>query len=268
VAHRKPERRMSGGGWAPTEWGLLPGSRPPGKRASPLRTDPAARYAIVATPKSARSRIRRNAPSCRPLRPARWRLPVYVVPSATVADYLRSARRAWPATPGNGGKEHRDWMGRFVSPALPFEVPRYPDGWLDEYRDRWDLLVVPSAAADDESAGELPAIADPSDEQILSGMAAGSPGLWARLFEAAGALRSDPEPPAIQPAVQLADGVYSLPYPPTATRSMRSCSSCMTCISSFRSTGTPGIKAAAASLARTKWRTALPPMQPGWRPQS
>lgn len=49
--------------------------------------------------------------------------PVYVVPSATVADYLRSAHQAWLATPGKGGKEHHDWAGRFVSPALPFEGP-------------------------------------------------------------------------------------------------------------------------------------------------
>jgi hypothetical protein len=139
--------------------------------------------------------------------------PIYVVPSATVADYLRSAHEAWLATPGKGGKEHHDWAGRFVSPALPFEVPRYPDGWLDEYRDRWDLLVAPSAEADDEPSGGEPAIEDLSDRQILAGMAAGSPDLWARLFAAADALRSDPEPSAMVPAVQQSDGSYSFPYP-------------------------------------------------------
>ena len=66
---------------------------------------------------------------------------VYVVPSAVVADVLAKSHGAWLATPGRGGRSHRDTKMRRVIPAYGFPVPGYEPGWLDGYRERWDLLT-------------------------------------------------------------------------------------------------------------------------------
>ena len=60
---------------------------------------------------------------------------VYIVPSAVVADFLSASHRAFLA---RGGKENpvRSIRRRHSS----FPVPGYPEGWLDQYRDRWDDL--------------------------------------------------------------------------------------------------------------------------------
>jgi hypothetical protein len=61
--------------------------------------------------------------------------PVYVMDSATVAAYLKETHQAWLATPGRHGQTRKDWPGRFISPDRP------QSGWLNDYRDRWDLIV-------------------------------------------------------------------------------------------------------------------------------
>ena len=66
----------------------------------------------------------------------------FVVPSAIVAEVLRVAHRSWLLTPGRGGRVHRDHDMRRVLPAYTFEVPGYPPGWLDQYREHWDLLSM------------------------------------------------------------------------------------------------------------------------------
>jgi hypothetical protein len=52
----------------------------------------------------------------------------YIVPRTAVAKYVREGHRAWLATPGRGGKPHKD------NPMRTFRDPAH------EYRDRWDLL--------------------------------------------------------------------------------------------------------------------------------
>jgi hypothetical protein len=64
----------------------------------------------------------------------------YIVPSAVIADVLRRAHRAWLAKPGKHGQAHRDNPMRRVKPAHDFTVAGYPDGWLEQYPERWDLL--------------------------------------------------------------------------------------------------------------------------------
>jgi hypothetical protein len=72
----------------------------------------------------------------------------FVVPSTVVAEVLAIAHRAWLATPGRGGRPHRDHTMRRILPSYSFEVDGYPPGWLDRYRDRWDLLGRAIDAAD------------------------------------------------------------------------------------------------------------------------
>ena len=64
----------------------------------------------------------------------------FIVPSAVVAEVLRIAHQAWLSTPGRGGRAHRDHKMRRILPSYSFEVAGYPPGWLDQYRDCWDLL--------------------------------------------------------------------------------------------------------------------------------
>jgi hypothetical protein len=65
---------------------------------------------------------------------------VYVVPSAIVADVLLRTHRAWLATPGKGGRPHKDSKVRRILPWLPSPIPGYEGSWLEPYRERWDLL--------------------------------------------------------------------------------------------------------------------------------
>jgi len=65
---------------------------------------------------------------------------VYIVPSSVVADVLTKSHRAWLEAPGRQGQPHRDNKMRRIQAAYPHPWPGYQEGWLDEYRERWDLL--------------------------------------------------------------------------------------------------------------------------------
>jgi hypothetical protein len=64
----------------------------------------------------------------------------YIVPSAVVADMLRSSHQAWLASPGKGGRKRNDHPMRRMRPSHEFDIPGYPNGWLEQYREQWDLL--------------------------------------------------------------------------------------------------------------------------------
>ena len=64
----------------------------------------------------------------------------YVVPSAVVAKVVKDSHSTWLALPGKKGQKHQDSDMRRVRPRYPFELPGFPDNWLDQYRERWDLL--------------------------------------------------------------------------------------------------------------------------------
>jgi hypothetical protein len=70
--------------------------------------------------------------------------PVYVMPCKDVARYLTLSYQEWLAAPGRGGKDHKGWPGRFISPQRP--VKGDPDGWMEPYVGRWDLII--GAASD------------------------------------------------------------------------------------------------------------------------
>jgi hypothetical protein len=65
----------------------------------------------------------------------------YVLPSATVAQVLRLAHKAWLNTPGKSGEAHGSTSMRKVKWAYGFAVKGYPPGWLDVWAERWDLIV-------------------------------------------------------------------------------------------------------------------------------
>lgn len=62
----------------------------------------------------------------------------YILPSAIVADVLKRDHAKWLATPGRNGKAHNDTPMRRLKPSYP--SIGLEEGWLDPYRDNWDLL--------------------------------------------------------------------------------------------------------------------------------
>ena len=66
---------------------------------------------------------------------------VFIVPSAVVADALAAQMRVWMSRPGRLGQQHADNPVRSLMRRYPWDVPGYPPGWLDQYRDRWDYIT-------------------------------------------------------------------------------------------------------------------------------
>jgi hypothetical protein len=65
---------------------------------------------------------------------------VYVIPSKIVANVIKSGHEMWLRTPGKRGQKHNDNDMRTISntPRLPNKYA--PDGWMDEYLEKWELV--------------------------------------------------------------------------------------------------------------------------------
>jgi hypothetical protein len=75
--------------------------------------------------------------------PQKVRPLVYVVPAAMVARVLAEAHQKWLNTPGHKGQPHKDGPMRRLLPdykkTWALDNP-YPAGWLEPYKDAWDIL--------------------------------------------------------------------------------------------------------------------------------
>ena len=79
----------------------------------------------------------------------------FVMPSKVVADCIRRVHQVWLDTPGRGGKPHKDSNVRRLRPDYSSINPitregkaiiyEYRAGWLDQYREKWDILRLPEA---------------------------------------------------------------------------------------------------------------------------
>lgn len=67
----------------------------------------------------------------------------YVIPSKVVAEVVSRSHATWLAIPGKGGRPHGQTDMRRILPSYSFRVDGFPDGWMNEYKDRWDLLREP-----------------------------------------------------------------------------------------------------------------------------
>jgi hypothetical protein len=65
----------------------------------------------------------------------------YVMPSSVVAEIVHLSHSIWLGLPGVNGRPHVDSDIRRIRPKYQFEVPGFSDGWMDQYRERWDLLL-------------------------------------------------------------------------------------------------------------------------------
>ena len=64
----------------------------------------------------------------------------FVVPSRVIATAVARNHKAWLAGPSSRVTTRKDNPMRKISSTYPQPVPGYPAGWLDEWRDRWDLI--------------------------------------------------------------------------------------------------------------------------------
>jgi hypothetical protein len=65
---------------------------------------------------------------------------VFVIPCAVVQQVVRTSHALWLGSPGAGGRVRRDSNVRRVRPAYQWEVPDFGPGWMEVWRERWDLL--------------------------------------------------------------------------------------------------------------------------------
>lgn len=68
----------------------------------------------------------------------------FVAPAVVVGHALYTAHRAWLARPGRGGKPRKDGEMRRFLPDYSREGlhEAHGAGWLEQYRDAWELLRV------------------------------------------------------------------------------------------------------------------------------
>lgn len=77
----------------------------------------------------------------------------YILPSKVVGECLRRCHKVWLETPGKMGQSKRDSnMRRFrpdYSSIKPITkegkaiIDQYHSGWLEQYRENWDVLGLP-----------------------------------------------------------------------------------------------------------------------------
>jgi len=65
---------------------------------------------------------------------------VYVIPASQVAKVVRESHAIWLRTPGAKGQKHNDSKMRKIRNKYSFTVKSAPDGWMNTYLERWDLL--------------------------------------------------------------------------------------------------------------------------------
>jgi hypothetical protein len=66
---------------------------------------------------------------------------VYVIPSRKVAAIIKHSHALWLARPGKKGQAHNDSIMRRIRPKYTHPVPGARDGWMEKYREAWDLLA-------------------------------------------------------------------------------------------------------------------------------
>ena len=64
----------------------------------------------------------------------------YIIPSNVVAQAVSRSHAIWLASPGKNGKAHQQTDMRRIRPTYPFDVPGFPPGWMDQFREKWNAL--------------------------------------------------------------------------------------------------------------------------------
>lgn len=65
---------------------------------------------------------------------------VYVIPSKVVAKVIKEGHAKWLRTPGAKGQKHNDSDMRSISNAPRLSNKYAPEGWMDKYLEKWELI--------------------------------------------------------------------------------------------------------------------------------
>lgn len=65
---------------------------------------------------------------------------VYVMPASVVAEVVMEENRVWMRTPGAKGQAHNPTDMRRLQNRYKYPVKSAPDGWMNQYLEKWDLL--------------------------------------------------------------------------------------------------------------------------------
>jgi hypothetical protein len=68
----------------------------------------------------------------------------YIIPSSVVAKVVYLSHSIWLATPGKNGRPHGHTDMRRVRPKYQFEIPGFSNGWMEKYKENWELLRTDS----------------------------------------------------------------------------------------------------------------------------
>jgi hypothetical protein len=76
----------------------------------------------------------------------------YVVPSAVVSKIIKLSHHTWLNTPGARGQKRNDTVMRRMQPDYSSTLSNtkyakeFGPGWMEKYRNRWDLLSIEATA--------------------------------------------------------------------------------------------------------------------------
>src|SRR3989338_2588847 len=63
----------------------------------------------------------------------------FICPSKKVSAILKQSHRDWKSSLGRRGQKRNDTQMRRIKPVYP-DSPSIPSDWMEEYRDKWDIL--------------------------------------------------------------------------------------------------------------------------------
>lgn len=65
---------------------------------------------------------------------------VYVIPAKVVANVIKTGHQNWLKAPGKRGQKHNDNDMRAISNTPRLSNKFAPDGWMDKYLEKWEIL--------------------------------------------------------------------------------------------------------------------------------
>jgi hypothetical protein len=65
---------------------------------------------------------------------------VFVIPSRIVAKVLTETDKAYMKKPKSDGSRRTSHSRRMLKPSFYVQVPSAPEGWMDKYLEKWELL--------------------------------------------------------------------------------------------------------------------------------
>ena len=65
---------------------------------------------------------------------------VFVIPAKKVAEVSIAVDKAWMKKPKQDGSKREKNMWRMIKPSFYVKTEVAPEGWMDKYLEKWDLL--------------------------------------------------------------------------------------------------------------------------------